>query len=149
MSLAQQIFMVSNAFVMPFWISLVLLPRSKFTSRLFNNPRFKPMHIFALLYALMVVPAIIQSPQIFSMLAQPTLEGIQSLMSTPEGAAAGWIHYLCFDLFVGFSVWKTALERNQSFKWVSPILFLVLMFGPLGWLIYELVSILSKSAKFS
>jgi hypothetical protein len=75
----------------------------------------------------------------------PTLPGVQALLGSPGGASAGWIHYLCFDLFIGALVWRTALRRGQSFAWVSPLLILVLMVGPLGWLSYEAVSWITAS----
>jgi hypothetical protein len=69
-------------------------------------------------------------------LANPTLGGIAALLGTPEGATIGWVHFLAFDLFVGR--WAYLDSRNHGFTaWlVSPILFLVFMFGPLGLLLY-------------
>lgn len=98
------------------------------------------MHLLALIYALTVVPALVSHPESLAALAQPTLEGVKGLFGSDAGAAAGWIHYMCFDLFVGLAVWKSARERGQGFFWVSPVLGLVLMFGPLGWLAYESIS---------
>lgn len=145
MNFASGMFNFSNTLILPFWLFLIFLPRSTITRRIFANPNFSPMQLLALLYAAMVVPALISNPEILTSLARPTLEGIQSMMSSPEGAAAGWIHYLCFDLFVGVTVWKKAIDSNQSFIWVSIVLLLVLMFGPLGWLIHELASIQRKA----
>ncbi|MEY3901351.1 MAG: hypothetical protein RL189_657 [Pseudomonadota bacterium] len=145
MDFATSMFNFSNTLILPFWLMLIFLPRSNITRRFFSNPNFSPMQLLAILYAIMVIPALVSSPQILTALARPTLEGIQTLMSSPAGAAAGWIHYLCFDLFVGVSVWRKAIDKNQSFLWVSIVLMMVLMFGPLGWLIHELASIRRKA----
>jgi hypothetical protein len=75
-------------------------------------------------------------------LANPTLGSIAALLGTPEGATIGWVHFLAFDLFVGR--WAYLDSRTHGFSaWlVSPILFFVLMFGPLGLLLYLGVRVL-------
>ncbi|MEX1368657.1 MAG: abscisic acid-deficient protein Aba4 family protein [Nannocystaceae bacterium] len=47
-----------------------------------------------------------------------------------------WVHFLAFDLFVGRWVLLDARERGLSSWLVSPTLVTVLMFGPLGLLLY-------------
>ena len=57
---------------------------------------------------------------------------------TPEGATIAWAHFLAFDLFVGRWVYLDARRLGIS-AWIgSPILFLVLMIGPAGFLLYVL-----------
>jgi hypothetical protein len=141
---ANFVFDLSNTIVLPFWILLILFPRSGLTRTVFAHPKFSPMHILAIIYAAMVIPALFSAPEIISSLAKPTLAGVQAMLSSPMGAAAGWIHYLCFDLFVGAFVWKKAMERGQHFRWVSIALVFVLMFGPVGWLMYEVGSLLNR-----
>ena len=46
---------------------------------------------------------------------------------------AGWTHYLCFDLFVARWIMNDAPDAGY---WLTPILFLTLMFGPIGLLCY-------------
>lgn len=144
MDFSAQMFIFSNTLILPFWLLLIFFPRTKLIRRVFANPNFNPMQLLAILHAVMVVPALVSNPEIMTSLAKPTLEGIQAMMSSPSGAAAGWIHYLCFDLFVGVSVWNKAIENRQSFRWVSAVLVCVLMFGPLGWLTHELVSMFNR-----
>jgi hypothetical protein len=139
MSFTDPVFSVANILVLPFWASLVFFPRSRLTHVLFQTPT--PMVLMAIFYSSVVVPAVIGDWSIVLSLAQPTLEGVRSLLATPVGAAAGWIHFLCFDLFVGAHIRQKALESNESFLWVSPILILVLMFGPLGWLLYTSIHV--------
>lgn len=140
MSPAEVWFTLGNALILPFWGMLFFLPRSKMTLWVFERSGVSPLHLLALIYAITVVPALVLNPESLVALARPTLEGVKGLLGSDAGAAAGWIHYLCFDLFVGVAVWKSARERKHGFFWVSPVLGLVLMFGPLGWLTYEGIS---------
>ena len=61
---------------------------------------------------------------------------VLTVLGTPAGATVGWVHFLAFDLFVGRWVYLDSRARGISAWLVSPILFVVLMFGPLGFLIY-------------
>lgn len=49
---------------------------------------------------------------------------------------AGWVHYLAFDLLLG--LWQREQARRIGLaRWLLlPCLFLTLMFGPLGWLLF-------------
>ena len=135
--LQNTLFNLANTFVMPFWILLIFAPHAKLTTWIFEKATLRPMHFLAVIYAALVIPGVLSSPQSLAVLSQPTLEGVQQLLSNSSGAAAGWVHYLCFDLFVGAWIWKTAREKKHRFIWVSPVLFFVLMLGPFGWLIFE------------
>lgn len=140
MNTAELWFNIGNALILPFWGMLFFMPQSKATDWVFQRSKVSPLHLLALIYAITVIPALLSNPENLAALARPTLEGVKGLLGSDAGAAAGWIHYLCFDLFVGVAVWKSARDRKHGFFWVSPVLGLVLMFGPLGWLTYELIS---------
>jgi hypothetical protein len=140
MSFAQSLFEIGNLVILPCWALLIFFPKSRVTQRVMGHPRLSPPHLLALLYALVVIPTLATHPEALAALARPTLDGVQQLLGSASGAAAGWIHYLCFDLFIGIHVWRTAQKREQTFLWVSPLLALVLMLGPLGWLSYEVLS---------
>ncbi len=70
----------------------------------------------------------------------PELATIAEMLGTPAGATVGWIHFLAFDLFVGRWVYLDGRGLGLSAWIVSPILLMVLMFGPLGLLLYLVVS---------
>ena len=89
----------------------------------------------ALLYVALVLPGIRES---FPVLLNPTLEEIMRLMAQPEGATIAWIHFLVFDLFVGRWAYLDARERGMPVLVSSPVLFFVLMFGPLGFVAHLL-----------
>jgi len=52
---------------------------------------------------------------------------------------AAWAHYLIFDLFVGTWIAKKCLEENIT-NWIKwPSLFLTLMLGPVGFLLFSML----------
>lgn len=61
-----------------------------------------------------------------------SLEGVMALFRFPLVAFVGWVHYLCFDLFVGRWIMNDAPEGGYR---LLPVLFLTLMVGPAGWLL--------------
>ena len=65
-----------------------------------------------------------------------TLAGVATLFSNPWLLLAGWLHYLAFDLLIGTWEARDARDRGVPHLFVVPCLFLTLMFGPAGWLLY-------------
>jgi putative copper export protein len=65
-----------------------------------------------------------------------TLAGIMAIFDTPGGATIGWIHYLAFDLFIGIWAARNADRRQINRIIQVPILFFILMVGPLGLTLY-------------
>lgn len=129
------LFQLSNLWIMPFWLLMIFLPHWRWTKRMMALPWM--VAVLALVYAVLVLP---QALNVFPLLANPTLPGITGLLGTPNGAAIGWIHFLAFDLFVGRWVYLDSRERNLTAWLASPTIFVVLMFGPLGFLLYLLIS---------
>jgi hypothetical protein len=68
-----------------------------------------------------------------------TLAGIMALFDSRAGAAIGWTHYLAFDLFVGLWIANDADSKGVHRLWQVPILFVTLMAGPVGLLIWLIV----------
>lgn len=124
-------FQIANLLVMPFWALIILLPHWQWTKRIMNS--LWSVVPAALLYAFFVLPNL---PALLGELASPTLPSIAALLGTPEGALIGWIHFLAFDIFVGRWAYLDSRQHNFSAWIISPILFFVLMFGPLGLILY-------------
>lgn len=125
------LFQISNLIVMPFWLLIIALPHWGWTKRIVASPWI--VAPAALLYAVLVLPGI---GELLPALMNANLASIAAVLGTPEGATIGWIHFLAFDLFVGRWVYLDSRERGITAWVVSPTLFFVLMFGPLGFLIY-------------
>lgn len=75
-----------------------------------------------------------------------TLENVQKLFTSHWAALAGWIHYLAFDLFMGALIARRLMEAGLP-RWPLIVLLpLTFMFGPAGYLGYEITQfILRKS----
>ena len=89
-----------------------------------------------LVYALAVLPAL---SDVLPAVASPTLTGVAGLLGTPLGAAAGWAHFIGFDLFVGRWIFLDARERGFPHLITAPVLVLTILLGPLGMLAHLLV----------
>jgi hypothetical protein len=134
------LFRLSNLLVLPFWALMILLPRWRWTSRITRSPFVSAAP--ALLYAALVLPRL---GAIWAAIARPTLPGIATLLGSPEGATIAWVHFLAFDLFVGRWIYLDSHERRLSPLLTAPVLFLTLMLGPLGFLIYLVLRAVARS----
>lgn len=63
-----------------------------------------------------------------------TLEDVAALFRSPWMLLAGWVHYLAFDLLVGAWVARDAAARRLPRWLMVPVLPLVFLFGPAGYL---------------
>ena len=134
------LFRLSNLLVLPFWALMILLPRWRWTWRIMRSPFVSAAP--ALLYAALVLPRL---GAIWPAIARPTLPGIATLLGSPEGATIAWVHFLAFDLFVGRWIYLDSQERRLSPLLTAPVLFLTLMLGPLGFLIYLALRAVARS----
>ena len=65
-----------------------------------------------------------------------TLSGLTAGFARPEAVLVGWVHYLAFDLWVGAWAVEDAGRRRVPHWAMLPALFLTLMAGPIGLLVY-------------
>jgi ABA4-like protein len=126
-----RIFAASSLLVFPFWFLMIFLPKWGFTRKVIGS-------VFivvpaALLYVGLVLPRIhIILPAVII----PEISEISRLLAMPDGTTLAWVHFLTFDLFVGRWVYVESRERDLSVWLMAPVLFFVLMLGPLGFLLY-------------
>lgn len=64
---------------------------------------------------------------------------VRALFASDSALAAGWLHYLAFDLFVGSWIVADGLKRRIPALLILPCLPLTLLFGPLGLLLFILL----------
>lgn len=61
---------------------------------------------------------------------------VRALFANDEALAAGWLHYLAFDLFVGAWIARDALSRRVAPALIALMLPATFLFGPTGLLLY-------------
>lgn len=130
----ETVFSLSFVLVAPFWLSMVFVPHWRWTRRIMQSPLV--VVPVAALYLVLVLP---QFGTVFFEVLNPTLPAIGAMLGTERGATFGWVHFLAFDLFVGRWVYLDSRERAISAWPMAPVLFFVLMLGPIGLLLYLIV----------
>ena len=116
------------------WILLIFVPAWKGTRRVAELAVF-PAYL-AVLYVVGVVPVIVAAgPGVMLDFGNPA--GVARLLANPDVAMVVWIHILVFDHLVGIFIYRDNMrERIVPLPVQSVILFLTLMFGPAGFLLY-------------
>lgn len=129
----ETLFTIANYSVIPFWLMLIVAPRSSWTHRLVNGPvvllLLTPIYAY-LLFGYGPAPSDMEFRSLY---------GVMIGFSAPHIVVAGWIHYLIFDLFVGAWEARDAERRGIPHLWVIPCLITTLMIPPVGLLLYVLV----------
>ena len=133
----ETLFALTNGWAMLGWAMLAFLPRHPFVRT------FVMYLVVALLcaaYAAMFAALLSGGVDAGGGSAAPidftTLAGVQSLFDSEGGTVIGWTHYLAFDLFVGLWIAADADAKGVGRLWQIPILFLTLMAGPIGLLLW-------------
>jgi len=130
---AEQIFSLGNGLSVVCWVLLAVLPNRRWVTEVVAG-RVAPA-LFAVAYVAIVLTIFPRAQGSFS-----TLAGVSALFANPWLLLAGWLHYLAFDLLIGAWEARDSVERAVPRWLLVPCLFLTLMFGPLGWLAYVVVS---------
>jgi hypothetical protein len=137
----EAIFEWANRWALLCWAILAFAPRRE---QVMPYLFYSGCGLLALTYAALIVPLMTGLIGDGGPAGRPspdftTLEGVMALFAAPGGATIGWIHYLAFDLFVGIWSARNADRRGINRIIQVPILFFVLMVGPLGLALYLLL----------
>ncbi len=73
-----------------------------------------------------------------------SLAEVRQLFDRPGLLAAGWLHYLAFDLFVGTWIARESARRGMPHWALLPCLALTFLFGPAGLLAFALSTVIHK-----
>ena len=126
---AEQLFALTNGIAMLAWVLLAVLPGRAWVTDIVTGKAVPAL--FAVIYMAIVATMFAGSEGSFS-----TLAGVAALFANPWLLLAGWPHYLAFDLLIGTWEARDARARGVPHLLLVPCLFLTLMFGPAGWLLY-------------
>jgi hypothetical protein len=123
-------FRAGNLLALASWIALALSPPSRrWTPRVWQITGLGVPLLLALAYVALLLGH--WGPGGFG-----SLDQIRQLFERPGLLAAGWLHYLAFDLFVGTWIARDAAQRKLPHLAVLPCLALTFLFGPAGLLAY-------------
>jgi hypothetical protein len=143
----ETIFSIANAWPLLFWVLLAFGPRSPLTAKIILFGGIFPLALsYAVLLPLIMTGAIDPvKPAGAGSMDFTQLSGIMALFASKGGATIGWIHYLAFDLLAGLWVGRNA-DRHGIARWLQvPVLFFVLMTGPIGLVLYLLLRLTRKA----
>lgn len=132
-------FRIANLAPMPGWLLISFFPKWKYTPYVVC---YGIMGVLALFYSFLIVRYAGESDGSFG-----SLQGVMALFDSPYAVLAGWVHYLAFDLFVGLCIVRDASKFSiNHYFLVVPCLFLTLMFGPVGFLMYQIIKFLKTKS---
>jgi Domain of unknown function (DUF4281) len=127
------VFSIANAVALISWIILLFaIWRRHAVLRDTVAGRFVPLAL-SLLYLVLILFFFAKAEGGFDSLAN-----VQKLFTAPWAALAGWVHYLAFDLFIGCWIARQMITAGLP-RWpLLLILPLTFMFGPIGYVAFEI-----------
>jgi hypothetical protein len=133
---AALIFSFGNTCILIGWILLIFLPNWKYTQASILNGLIV---LYSLVYSFLILKDIGD----FNADSFSTLANVKALFQNDNAVAAGWFHYLAFDLFVGAYIVRKSVSLGLA-RWLYTLaLPFTFMFGPLGYMIFFIM----KTAK--
>ena len=129
------LFAVANPVALLGWALLVLAPRWRGTRAMVLSGAL-PL-LLAAAYAVLIGYQTVAHPATgggFGSLGQ-----VAALFQEPWSLLAGWVHYLCFDMWIGAWEARDAQRRDMPHWALVPCLAATFMLGPLGLLLYSAV----------
>ena len=127
-------FTICNTAILFFWAMLLFFPKKQATQQLITYPWVPLLLSFFYAYFLFGFGGLAEAD--FT-----RLEGIVRLFrqATPESAAAGWLHYLAFDFWMGAWMVSHSQQKQLPHLWIVLPLLFTFMLGPTGVLVYTLI----------
>lgn len=129
----EMMFQTANTLVLPAWVLLVFAPGWRWTDRLVHSVLF-PLALVALYVTAMAIG--LATFDMDPKASFTSLEGVTVLFNNPWAVAAGWTHYLVFDLFVGAWIGRDARRNAIPHPAVVPCLLGTFLLGPIGLALY-------------
>ena len=126
------LFALANPLALLGWLLLALAPRWRLTNILVLSGAL-PL-LLAAAYAVLLAAHYLGAHGAEGGFG--SLAGVAALFHDPWALLAGWVHYLCFDLFTGAWEARDARRRGVPHGWLVPCLALTFLFGPVGLLAY-------------
>lgn len=126
------LFSIANPVALLGWALLVLAPRWRGTRAVVLSGALPGL--LAATYTVLIAYQTLAHPAAgggFGSLAE-----VAALFRQPWALLAGWVHYLCFDMWTGAWELRDAQRRGVPHALLVPCLLLTFLVGPVGLLLY-------------
>ena len=130
------IYLILNLGVLPFWALIIFVPFLKITDTLVHSV-LAPI-VLGVTYAWLLATVMGGGITMPEGAGFNSLDALMKTFSVKEAVVAGWAHYIVFDLFVGAWIARDAQRIGLNQFVVAPALILTLLVGPIGLLTYLL-----------
>ena len=144
----ENIYLIANWGVIPFWLMLLMLPNNFFTN-FFVQSIIAPL-ILASAYVFVAINIFHNGNILDSFELYNGLEGLYSMFSDEGFLLIFWLHFLAISLFIG--AWIVRDSRRYMMPRFFVIISLILTYfsGPVGLFIYWFIRIFfSKKINFN
>ena len=136
----ENIYMWMSFGILPFWVMLIIIPNSKFTT-FFINSVILPL-ILSTAYIYVIYQAILLEEPILDIFKiYFSLENLYTLFATESFLLIFWLHFLAVNLFLGSWISRDGVKYNMTRSLVFLPLILVYFTGPLGLVLYWLIRV--------
>ncbi len=135
----ENIYLIANWSVIPFWLLLIILPNHGVTNFFVHSivvPLFLAGAYSFVAYNIFLEENILDSFQLYG-----GLDGLYSMFSSEAFLLVFWLHFLALSLFLG--AWITRDSKRYMVPKFFVIISLILTYftGPVGLLIYWFIRI--------
>ena len=135
----ENIYLVANWGVIPFWLLLIFLPNHKITN-FFVQSVFAPL-LLAAGYAYLSYNIYLNGNIFDGFMLYSGLEGLYSIFSNEALLLIFWLHFLAISLFVGSWIVRDASKHYVPKIITIPSLVLTYFTGPIGLVFYWFIRI--------
>ena len=136
----ENIYMWMSFGILPFWVMLIIIPNSKFTT-FFINSVILPL-ILSTAYIYVIYQAILLEEPILDIFKiYFSLENLYTLFATESFLLIFWLHFLAINLFLGSWISRDGVKYNMTRSLVFLPLILVYFTGPLGLVLYWIIRV--------
>ena len=136
----ENIYMWMSFGILPFWVMLIIIPNSKFTT-FFINSVILPL-ILSTAYIYVIYQAILLEEPILDIFKiYFSLENLYTLFATESFLLIFWLHFLAVNLFLGSWISRDGVKYNMTRSLVFLPLILVYFTGPLGLVLYWVIRV--------
>ena len=135
----ENIYLIANWGVIPFWLLLIILPNHTVTN-FFVQSVIAPL-ILAGAYAFVAYDIFLKGNMLDSFELYSGLDGLYSMFASETFLLLFWIHFLAISLFIGAWIGRDSQKYMIPRFLVSILLVLTYFTGPVGLLVYWFIRI--------